>query len=158
MDTMILSSPIGFLAVACNADNTAITEIRYVSDDNVSTDPQNLPSLVQRLLTELTEYFAGTRRVFDIPLQPISTSSFRQKVWQALRSIPYGETCTYTDIACRIGNPLACRAIGGANHHNPIAILIPCHRVVGANGSLTGYAGGLDRKQFLLRLEQQGSK
>jgi methylated-DNA-[protein]-cysteine S-methyltransferase len=108
---------------------------------------------VTKLRTELDEYFAGTRTTFDIPLQPATSSDFRRKVWQALLTIPYGETRSYADIALQVGSPKACRAVGGANHCNPIAILIPCHRVIGAGGQFTGYAGGTDKKQYLLRLE-----
>ncbi len=103
--------------------------------------------------TQLEEYFSGRRRVFDLPLAPTGTP-FQQAVWQALRQIPYGETRTYGEIAVQIGRPRAARAVGMANHQNPIAVIQPCHRVVGASGRLTGYAGGLDRKEYLLRLEQ----
>lgn len=102
---------------------------------------------------QLVEYFAGERREFHLPLHPRGTP-FQQEVWEALQKIPYGETRSYRQIAEAIGRPNACRAVGGANHHNPIMIVIPCHRVVGADGSLTGYASGLEVKQKLLRLEQ----
>ena len=101
---------------------------------------------------QLREYFAGTRRTFDLPLAPRGTA-FQQRVWAALRAIPYGETCTYGELAAAIGSPSASRAVGMANHHNPIPIVIPCHRVIGANGTLTGYAGGLEIKRKLLALE-----
>ena len=104
--------------------------------------------------TELTEYFAGQRKSFDLPLEPKGTA-FQQSVWRALCEIPYGETVSYGQIAERIGNKKACRAVGMANNRNPIAIIIPCHRVIGAGGKLTGYAGGLDKKEFLLELEAQ---
>lgn len=108
--------------------------------------------LLVRTYGELMEYFAGTRREFSIPLRPEGTA-FQQRVWDALRTIPYGETRTYGQIAAQIGQPKASRAVGMGNHKNPIAILIPCHRVIGANGSLTGYGGGLDIKEFLLKRE-----
>lgn len=101
---------------------------------------------------QLDGYFAGTRQRFDLPLAAAGTP-FQQRVWQALRTIPHGHTCSYLDIARRIGAPAAVRAVGAANGRNPIAIVVPCHRVIGANGSLTGYAGGLERKRFLLALE-----
>ena len=91
---------------------------------------------------------------FDLPLAPKGTA-FQQSVWRALESIPYGEVRSYGDIARQIGNPKACRAIGGANNRNPIAIVIPCHRVIGADGRLVGYGGGLDKKEMLLSLERQ---
>jgi len=101
---------------------------------------------------QLDEYFAGRRTRFDLPLAPVGTP-FQKAVWRALTRIPYGETASYGDIARAIGQPSASRAIGGANHRNPIAIVIPCHRVIGADGSMTGYGGGLDRKRLLLGLE-----
>lgn len=109
--------------------------------------------LLCRARDQLLEYCAGQRRDFDLPLSPRGTD-FQTAVWSALRAIPYGETRTYGQIAAAIGRPKAVRAVGQANHCNPIAILIPCHRVVGANGSLTGYAGGLDLKKTLLDLER----
>lgn len=106
---------------------------------------------------ELREYFSGKRKEFSIPIAPEGTE-FQQRVWEALLSIPYGETRTYGDIARAIGNPKAVRAVGGANRRNPISIIVPCHRVIGADGSLTGYGGGLDKKIFLLNLEKEYSK
>ena len=101
---------------------------------------------------QLAEYFAGSRRGFDLPLSP-KGSEFQKRVWKALCDIPYGETRSYQEIAEAVGNAKAARAVGLANNRNPIVILIPCHRVIGKSGKLTGYAGGLDRKQFLLKLE-----
>lgn len=103
---------------------------------------------------ELSEYFTGERRLFQIPLRASGTE-FQQKVWQELQAVPYGETRTYKDIAERVGSPRGSRAVGLANNKNPISIIIPCHRVVGQNGKLTGYAGGLDAKGFLLELEHR---
>ncbi len=102
--------------------------------------------------TQLREYFAGTRRVFDLPLDMDGTA-FQKKVWQALLSIPFGETRSYCQIAEQIGHPAAVRAVGAANGRNPLSIVAPCHRVIGANGKLTGFAGGLTVKAFLLQLE-----
>ena len=101
---------------------------------------------------QLDEYFAGKRREFDVQLAPRGTA-FQLAVWEQLRGIPFGETCAYRDIARAIGKPLAVRAVGAANGRNPLPIIVPCHRVIGADGSLTGFGGGLPVKQFLLRLE-----
>lgn len=106
---------------------------------------------------QLAEYLAGTRREFDLPLK-LEGTPFQLAVWQALQTIPYGQTRSYADIAAQIGNPKACRAVGMANHRNPVAIIVPCHRVVGKNGALTGYASGLEIKKKLLELEKQGSE
>lgn len=105
--------------------------------------------------SQFTEYEKGARKSFDLPLHIIGTE-FQKKVWAALLEIPYGETRSYQEIAIRIGNPKAVRAVGGACNRNPIGIIIPCHRVVGKNGSLTGYAGGLDYKKMLLEHEKMG--
>ena len=101
---------------------------------------------------QLSEYFNQQRKAFDLPLAPVGTQ-FQQNVWQQLCAIPYGETCSYADIAKQLNNPNAVRAVGSANGKNPISIVVPCHRVIGANGTLTGYAGGLTRKAALLTLE-----
>jgi methylated-DNA-[protein]-cysteine S-methyltransferase len=101
---------------------------------------------------QLDEYFAGERTTFDLPLNPAGTP-FQQVVWEALRAIPYGEVFSYGEIAEQIGKPGAARAVGLANGRNPISVIVPCHRVIGASGSLTGYGGGLERKQLLLDLE-----
>ena len=102
---------------------------------------------------QLDEYFAGERTNFDLPLAPVGTP-FQEEVWGALREIPYGETASYGELAERIGRPSASRAVGMANGGNPISIVVPCHRVIGASGELTGYAGGVERKRFLLDLER----
>lgn len=115
-------------------------------------DKENNP-VVQQTIKELEEYFAGNRKVFTVPLD-LRGTEFQKKVWEALREIPYGETRSYKEIAEKIGNPKASRAVGMANHRNPIGIVVPCHRVVGANGKLTGYAGGIPMKQALLELEK----
>lgn len=110
--------------------------------------------LLKLAAVEILEYLAGKRKKFDVPLAPEGTP-FQKSVWTALQTIPYGETATYGEIAVKVGNPKAARAIGRANHDNPIAILIPCHRVVGANGKLTGYAAGLEIKKALLEIEKE---
>lgn len=109
-----------------------------------------------QVLEQLHEYFLGQRQEFTVPLNPMGTS-FQLSVWEELRKIPYGVTCSYGEIAERIGNPKAQRAIGMANHHNPIGVIVPCHRVIGKNGALTGYAGGIHLKERLLSLEKQNA-
>lgn len=118
------------------------------------TTPEPNHPLLRKAATQLDEYFAGIREDFDIPLAFMTGTPFQRRVWQELSAIPYGETRSYADIALAIGNPKAVRAVGMANHHNPISIIIPCHRVIGKDGSLTGYAGGLDAKTWLLEKEK----
>lgn len=113
---------------------------------------ENHPFLVQ-LADELRDYFVGKLQIFRVPLDPIGTP-FQQNVWRILQTIPYGETISYAEQAQKLGNPKAIRAVASANGQNKISIIIPCHRVIGSNGQLTGYAGGLPRKQALLQLEQ----
>jgi len=113
----------------------------------------DLPILV-RAGVELSEYFAGARMAFTLPLSPPGTT-FQRDVWAAIAAIPYGETAAYRDLASRIGRPASIRAAGAATGRNPLSIIVPCHRVVGADGTLTGYAGGLDRKRTLLALERE---
>jgi methylated-DNA-[protein]-cysteine S-methyltransferase len=108
--------------------------------------------MLARATLQLNEYFAGQRTTFDLPLEAMG-SVFEHRVWKALRSIPYGTTTSYGDVAKRMGDPSATRAVGSANGKNPIPIIIPCHRVLGANGDLTGFGGGLDRKRWLLEHE-----
>lgn len=109
--------------------------------------------LTQQLASQMEEYFQGNRKTFDIPYI-LHGTPFQERVWQALCRIPYGHTCSYRDIAAEIGQPKACRAVGMANHRNPMMLVVPCHRVIGADGSLGGYAGGLELKRFLLSLEE----
>jgi methylated-DNA-[protein]-cysteine S-methyltransferase len=110
------------------------------------------PAAVARVHDELAAYFAGRRKKFTLPLAPRGTT-FQRRVWDELRRIPYGRTISYGELAVRIGNPAATRAVARANATNPIAVVVPCHRVIGADGTLTGYGGGLDRKRRLLELE-----
>ncbi|MCS0356269.1 methylated-DNA--[protein]-cysteine S-methyltransferase [Vibrio diabolicus] len=109
--------------------------------------------VLRQAVTQLNEYFSGLRNEFELPLAATGTD-FQNQVWQALTTIPYGETWSYQDLANAIGNPKAVRAVGLANGKNPISIVVPCHRVIGKSGKLTGYAGGVERKQRLLSLEQ----
>jgi methylated-DNA-[protein]-cysteine S-methyltransferase len=140
-----ISSPIGPLRLTV-ADDGAVTRVGFGAGD-VSDDPRFEP-----LVTQLDEYFAGARTVFDLPLRQ-QGSPFEQRVWAELLAIAYGETASYGEIAARIGRPGMARAVGRANARNPIAIVCPCHRVIGGDGSLTGYGGGLDTKRALLELE-----
>ncbi|WP_136067443.1 methylated-DNA--[protein]-cysteine S-methyltransferase [Modicisalibacter radicis] len=140
-------SPIGLLEI--HASEQGITHVRFV--DEPARTPRPHP-LIERSKAQLAEYFRGERRVFSLPLAPRGTD-FQQRVWQRLREVPYGETCSYATISRGIGSPNSHRAVGAANGRNPLAIIVPCHRVIGSNGQLTGYAGGLPRKQWLLRLE-----
>ena len=134
-------------------ENDAIVQIQFEQEQKTVGDAalQDTPLLLEAK-RQLEEYYAGLRAGFSLPLTPQGTA-FQKKVWQQLEAIPYGQTRTYGQIAAAVGQPTASRAVGGANHNNPIAIVIPCHRVIGANGKLTGYAGGLDIKEKLLRLE-----
>lgn len=142
------STPIGTLKVSAN--QTGITAVGFVdSTTDVCANPNDL---TESAIRQLDAYFCGQQTQFDLPLNPAGTV-FQKSVWQALLSIQYGETNSYQYIADIIGNPKACRAVGAANGRNPIALIIPCHRIIGASGKLTGYAGGLDKKQWLLRLE-----
>ena len=109
-------------------------------------------TLLNSTMVQLAEYFSGTRKQFDVPLAPQGTD-FQRQVWKSLTALPYGTTATYGQLAVNVGSPKAVRAVGAANGRNPISIIVPCHRVIGADGSLTGYAGGLARKQSLLQLE-----
>lgn len=142
-------TPVGPITLVEQGD--ALIEARFGSDAGGAQREQT-PLLVQAF-AQLQQYFRGERRAFDLPLSPRGTV-FQRKCWDALCLIPYGETRSYAAQAQLIGNPRACRAVGMANHHNPLPIFIPCHRVVGKNGALTGYAGGLSIKQALLNLEQ----
>ncbi|HZP93058.1 MAG TPA: methylated-DNA--[protein]-cysteine S-methyltransferase [Burkholderiales bacterium] len=148
-------SPLGRMLLTAKDD--ALTGVHFADEKYYpGVDPgwrHDLDALVlRRAAKQLDEYFAGRRRRFDLPLAPQGTP-FQRKVWQALTGIGYGTTISYGELACRVGDPGASRAVGAANGRNPISIMVPCHRVIGANGDLTGYAGGLQRKKALLALE-----
>lgn len=145
----ILDSPIGKLLLA--RDDHGLAAIQF--DPEPHDDWTRDDSAFDEARAQLGEYFAGKRRAFELKLAPRGTS-FQLEVWAALRAIPYGETRSYREIARRIGRPEAIRAVGAANGANPLPIIVPCHRVIGANGSLTGFGGGLPAKRFLLDLEQ----
>ena len=150
----ICPSPIGPLTLV--EENDALVAVRWNFDLPRDAAPLALPStpLLRQAAAELAAYFAGQLREFTVPLAPKGTP-FQQKVWAALREIPYGETRSYKEIAAMVGNEKTCRAVGMANNRNPLPIFIPCHRVVGSDGKLVGYAGGLDVKTFLLELEKE---
>lgn len=145
-------SPIGPLGVG--EEDGAITLILFAGQRPPEGYCEGETPLLREAWEQLDRYFAGELRQFSLPLAPAGTP-FQRAVWRALEEIPYGETCSYGEIARRVGRPQASRAVGGANHRNPIPIVIPCHRVIGAGGTLTGYGGGLDRKGLLLDLERQ---
>lgn len=145
----VYNTPFGPVTIA--SDGNAVTRLAFGA---VPCQGDMRPTeLTNRAANELQEYLAGKRRAFDIPLAPAGTP-FQQSVWAALQNIPYGQTRSYQDIATIVGKPTATRAVGSANNKNPIAVLIPCHRVIGKNGKLTGYAGGIPLKERLLEIER----
>lgn len=151
----VVASPVGPLTLV--ADGPALSGL-YLSDQRHRPPGdafgQRDDTILAGVRDQLAAYFAGTLQEFDIPLATCGTP-FQSKVWQALRAVPYGNTCTYTELAAAVGRPTAVRAVGAANGRNPVCIVVPCHRVVGADRKLTGYAGGLERKRFLLDLERR---
>ena len=149
----VVASPLGELTLT--GTGTALTGIRFAGPEGPADPGPGLrrdPGPFREAVAQLEAYFAGERRTFDLPLAPVGTA-FQQRVWAALRTIPYGETRSYGWLAAEIGAPGSARAVGLANGRNPIAVVVPCHRVIGANGTLTGYAGGMERKRLLLDLE-----
>lgn len=153
----VMTSPIGDLRVIASAEAILAIEFspfRGLADGRPIGERNDDAPLLRAAVDQLSAYFARELRSFDLPLAPLG-SDFQRKVWAQLAKIPYGETTSYGEIAHRLGHTnAASRAVGLANGKNPIPIVVPCHRVIGANGSLTGYAGGLDRKQILLQIEQ----
>ena len=151
-----LQSPIGELMLI--SDGKSLTGLYMANQKHAARRAKAIrdEALLKRPRARLQAYFAGELRDFELPLAAGGTP-FQQRVWRALCDIPYGETISYGELARRIGQPKAARAVGLANGQNPIAIVVPCHRVIGANGSLTGYGGGLERKRWLLAHESKGS-
>lgn len=148
-----LDSPVGCLLLA--GDPQGLTLVRFPGERGgvrPAADWRRDDGVFAAAIAQLEEYFAGARREFSLPLQPVGTP-FQQVVWSALRTIPYGTTLSYGELARRIGRPPASRAVGAANGANPLPIIVPCHRVIGADRSLTGFGGGLETKRFLLALE-----
>jgi len=149
------SSPIGLLKI--DGDDQFITSIHFLDKALEEDEQYQANDLIQDCINQLKEYFEGHRKEFDLALNPAGTE-FQQHVWGKVSEIPYGETTSYGLIAKLLGDQKFSRAVGLANGANPIPIIIPCHRVIGNDGSLTGYAGGLDRKKWLLNHEQSHSK
>lgn len=154
-----VKSPVGMLMLAASPE--ALVAIEFERDPHPVArtpawcDGSGAHPVLDAAQTQLAQYFDGARQRFDLPLAPSGTA-FQKRVWQALREIPYGQTWSYGQLAARLGNAKAMRAVGAANGRNPISIVIPCHRVIGANGSLVGFGGGLPVKRQLLALEQPG--
>lgn len=141
-------SSIGFIRIGYN--NEGICSLKTCELEDGENEPSEL---TERAFGQLEEYFSGKRKVFDLPFK-MNGTAFQMKVWQELLKIPYGDTVSYSEIAERIGCSEGARAVGGAVHNNPLWIIVPCHRVVGKNGKLTGYAGGTEMKKTLLELEK----
>lgn len=155
--TIYYPSPVGPLEI--HADDAALLGVFFAdTKKRTPTQPasETIPPILQQCLHELTGYFAGTRQTFSVPYR-LDGSDFRLSVWQELARIPYGQTITYGEQARRLGNGKAIRAVGTTNGANPIGIIVPCHRVVGANGDLVGFGGGLSVKRWLLNHERQHS-
>lgn len=148
--TGCMETPIGRIGIETDGKHITALHLHCDCREESSADP-----LIAEALRQLREYFAGARREFELPLAPAGTP-FQLRVWAALRRIPYGKTASYGEIAAAVGCPKGPRAVGMANNRNPIAIFIPCHRVIGANGKPVGYAGGLEAKRRLLELEAGG--
>ena len=144
-----LKTPLGICSISGNAEG--ISEIKILEDDN--NDPsESIPGELQPAVEQLEQYFSGQRQEFQLKLNPSGTE-FQKKVWNALLTIPFGKTYSYQQLSKELGDPKAIRAVAAANGKNPLWIVVPCHRVIGSDGSLTGYAGGLWRKKWLLDLE-----
>ncbi|WP_335951630.1 methylated-DNA--[protein]-cysteine S-methyltransferase [Acinetobacter beijerinckii] len=156
---MYMDSPVGALKLV--AHDQALVAVMWDNEDHKRVRLSELVEarqhpMLHKVKQQLEQYFAGQRQQFDLPLD-FQGTDFQQQVWQALLTIPYGETRSYKEIALQIGNEKAVRAVGAANGKNPISIIAPCHRVIGSSGTLVGFAGGLDKKQILLSLEQSKS-
>jgi methylated-DNA-[protein]-cysteine S-methyltransferase len=147
MHRAFLKTPLGHLEVTGSENG-----IRTLYFLNFKVKPQPIPSCLKSCIVQLEEYFHGARHDFDLKLD-LSGSPFQLKAWQQLLKIPYGTTVSYLELARRMGDEKALRAVGGANGHNPVSVIVPCHRVIGANGKLVGYRGGLKRKKWLLEHE-----
>ena len=148
METAYMDTPMGMLEI--KGDTSGLVSIHFI--DSEATTTGVIPEVLLSAVTQLKEYFNKTRTHFQLPLNPDGTD-FQKKVWKQLESIPFGKTTTYQKVANELGDPKVIRAAASANGKNPIAIIIPCHRVIGSDGSLTGYAGGLHRKKWLLEHE-----
>ena len=147
-----MQSPVGRLLL--EGDEEGLRRVAFAGDEGKAPRDTSVPGPLQNAVNQLNAYFAGDLREFNLPLK-LAGTPFQLAVWQALQDIPYGQTTSYGELARRVGTPKGSRAVGLANGSNPIAIVVPCHRVIGSNGKLTGYGGGLDNKQTLLALERQ---
>jgi len=150
--SVVIETIIGKIVIT--EENHTITNVDLYRDAVIENFFQKETPLLKKAVEQLEDYFKGTLKEFDLPLAPNGTK-FQQSVWRALQDIPYGETKSYGEVARSIGNPKAARAVGMANNRNPIAIFIQCHRVIGVNGKLVGYGGGIDIKEILLGLEKK---
>jgi methylated-DNA-[protein]-cysteine S-methyltransferase len=150
-----VDSPVGTLTLVANEQ--ALVSVYWAEEQPEETPGENHP-ILEAAARQLAEYFAGKRQHFDVPLAPDGGTEFQQRVWLALGEIPYGKTWSYGELAKRVGNAKASRAVGAANGQNPLPIFVPCHRVIGADGSLTGFGGGMERKKTLLALEATPKK
>lgn len=153
MNRAVLKSPVGYLEIA--EENNTIIYIHFI--DQFVEIEENNSFYLRKCIEQLNNYFLGKLLIFDLKLNPSGTD-FQKNIWKEVSKIPFGSTKTYQEIADAVGDPGAVRAVGNANSHNPIPIIIPCHRVVGSNGKLTGYAGGIDKKDWLLQHELKFSK
>ena len=147
METAFIESPLGITKIG--GDENGISEISVLSEGAITAE---IPAQLQECVSQLREYFYGQRRHFDFKMNPQGTE-FQQRVWQELLNIPFGKTISYLDLSKKLGDVKAIRAVASANGRNPLWIVVPCHRVIGTDGSLTGYAGGLWRKKWLLEHE-----
>ncbi len=150
MNTLCIDSPLGPILLASNG--SFLKRLAFL--DAPIESAQATDSILQKAQQQINEWLQGQRQMFDVPCDPDGTP-FQKTVWAALLTIPFGTTCSYGDVAKKIGKPTAARAVGAANGQNPIALIIPCHRVIGANGTMTGYAFGIEKKQQLLKLESE---
>lgn len=146
--TAVIDSPVGKMKLV--ADAVGLTSIQFLDSEEILSE--EIPNALEEVVKQLREYFDGKRRDFNLRLSPQGTD-FQKRVWKELEKIPFGKTVSYKHIATRLGDPKVIRAAASANGKNPIPIIIPCHRVIGSDGSLTGYAGGLYRKKWLLEHE-----
>lgn len=142
-------SPLGYIKI--QGEDKYITELDFVSE----VEEEKTSEIIEQCKKQLEEYFLGNRKDFDLEIKFLAGTEFQIKVWETLRKIPYGSTVTYKWVAEEVGNVKAVRAVGGANNKNPIAIIVPCHRVIGTNGKMVGYAGGIEKKEHLLKIENK---
>jgi methylated-DNA-[protein]-cysteine S-methyltransferase len=154
METAYYHSPIGWLQI--NGSEKGISSVNFIEDDTAASDAAG-SSCLSDCTKQLDEYFNRKRKSFNLKLD-LTGTDFQKKVWNELLKIPFGQTCSYLDMAKKLGDKMALRAVGNANGKNPIAIIIPCHRVIGSNGKLIGYGGGLWRKKWLLNLESKNNQ